>query len=340
MVIVNCIVEETGWSPIQHLVSLAARLFEADLLPADTRYPSLPTKLQALLKRRRSSHSGETCLFICQHPTDLARLLKIADWNKRFGNLAAWVIDSFWVNRIPAVIRVARPFNHFFVTSLEDVPAWKKITGVPTTWLPWGTDALRMGSADDAREWDVTRVGRQPAEWNDDEDVTRSADMHGIRYRGRVRSEGVGPLQNHEVMMRTYGSTKFIMAFSNAVNPELYTHPTRQYLTGRWVDALAGGAIVAGIAPRCPDAEQLLWKGATLELGSTRREEGLRVISGALRDWTPQRAADNHLQALERLDWRWRLQEIARKLSIDSTSLRADLDQLNAAIKSRKKAAG
>jgi hypothetical protein len=121
------------------------------------------------------------------------------------------------------------------------------------------------------------------------------------------------------------------LAFSNAVSPAPYTHPTREYLTGRWTDALACGAVVAGIAPACAATAELLWPGATLELDTVDRAQGIRRIAAAVSGWAPQTASDNHRKALERLDWRWRFQELAASLSIESERLDAEIHALRAA---------
>jgi hypothetical protein len=86
--------------------------------------------------------------------------------------------------------------------------------------------------------------------------------------------------------------------------------------------------VVAGVAPGAPDGRRLLWPGATLELGGVGRDQGLKVVEAALRDWTPARAKENHRQALERLDWRWRFAEIADVLGEAPARLVAELDEL------------
>jgi hypothetical protein len=248
---------------------------------------------------------------VCAGPADLLKILNLQNWRNRFGFLAAWIIDSFWFDHIPTIARLSNPFDHLFVTSIEDLDKWRKSTGVPTTWLPWGADAFRLGHGASHREWDITRVGRQPPEWDDDLVASKAARALGIKYRGRPIMEGVTPLQNQESLMNIYGTSKYILAFSNSVNPENYTHPTRQYLTGRWVDALACGATVAGIAPKGPSIDDLLWSGATLDFGSIRRNEGLLVLAAALEKWTPAMAVRNNTMALKHLDWRWRFKVIA-----------------------------
>ena len=154
----------------------------------------------------------------------------------------------------------------------------------------------------------------------------------GIKYRGRPDSTGLNSLQNQKLMMKAYGATKFILAFSNAVNRDPNNHPTTEYLTGRWVDALGCGCVVAGVAPRGPSPDEMLWAGATLELGGIRRGEGLQVLAFAITHWTADLAAANHLMALKRLDWRWRFKTLADNFAIRPAPLAVELDALDARI--------
>ena len=294
------------------MIQLAAELFDARVVPVDNRQPSSFAKALSFLQRRSSGQTaGEPCLLVCTGPSDLTKILNVRDWRKQFGPVGAWVIDSFWTEHIPTKVPLAKMFDMFYVTSLEDIDTWRRLSGVPTTWLPWGADVLRLGSSDAHRNWDITRVGRQPPEWEEDQPASEAAAQVGIKYRARPASNGLNTLQNQRLMMDVYADTKYVLAFSNAVNPEPYTHPTREYLTGRWVDGLAGGAILAGVPPKGEGVEQLLWKGATLDFGTVRLDEGLRSLSVALPEWTPQIALKNYAMALRKLDWRWRFKVLA-----------------------------
>ena len=330
MLILNCIPEARGWSPIQHMILLAAELFDCQVLEVDNKQPSSFTKLASFLQWGSGRRTGrEPCLLVGAGPSDLAKLLNIPDWHKRFGPIGAWIIDSFWTDHLSGKIRLANLFDSFFVTSLEDVDTWKRLTGVPTTWLPWGTDALRLGSGKAQRKWDITRVGRQPPEWEDDQVAAEAATVLGIKYRPRPASNGLDTLENQRLMMDVYADTKYVLAFSNIANPEPYTHPTRQYLTGRWVDGLAGGAVLAGVPPKGAGVDPLLWHGATLEFETIRLEEGLRAIAAALPQWTPQLARNNYAMALERLDWRWRFKVLADGFGLAPPLLASELDLLH-----------
>lgn len=128
-------------------------------------------------------------------------------------------------------------------------------------------------------------------------------------------------------------SAKFTLSFSNRVSPAPYTHPTHEYLTARWTDALASGAIVAGVAPRCAATNELLWPEALLDLGTVDRRRGLEIIAEATSAWAPARAQLNYRRGLERFDWRWRFQQLARTVGITSGRLNAEVAELEAAIR-------
>jgi hypothetical protein len=332
--ILNCIPEEIGWSPIQHMVTLAAELLDARLCRVDDRQPGKMSKALSFAHRRRVRRiDHEGCLLVGAGPGDLAKILNVEDWRKKFGMVGAWIIDSFWTEYIPRSIALAKMFDVFFVTSLGDVDTWNQVSsGVPTIWLPWGTDALRLGGSRASREWDITRVGRQPPEWDNDDVAGQAAAARGIKYRPRPSTRGMSTLQNQQWIMNVYGETKFVLAFSNAANPEPYTHPTQQYLTGRWVDGLAGGAVLAGICPKGEGIEPLLWREATLEFETTRLDDGLNTLSEELPKWTPLLAQKNHAMALRKLDWRWRFKTLADNFGLKPSLLKADLHVLDSRI--------
>jgi hypothetical protein len=316
-----------GWHPITWMVRLLAELLEAELVVVPLTRPSNAWRRGADLGPRRRGR--ETCLVVAPQPRYLNALLTRDYWIRGYGHVAGWVIDSFWVERIPAR-RTLRRFDRLFVTDQEVVEDWRQAAGLPVTWLPWGADVLRLGTGGGDRPVDLQRLGRQPEGWEDDDAVRSACAALGLRYEGRPAMHDDASA-NQAAVMQSLSRAKFVLAFSNAVSPAPYTHPTREYLTGRWTDALAAGAVVAGIAPRCGAATELLWEGATLELTDTDRAHGLERIAEAVRAWSPAVARENHARALERLDWRRRFAELAAALGVGSARLEAELDALRAA---------
>jgi hypothetical protein len=195
------------------------------------------------------------------------------------------------------------------------------------SWLPWGSDVLGLGSCSTIRPWDVMRVGRQPDQWEDDASNEEAARTFGIAYHPRPHGHESWQ-ENQTAIMTACGSAKFVLAFSNTAHRSTYTHPSRQYLTARWTDALASGAVVAGIPPREPSIDEMLWTGATLDLKTLDRHKGLSTIVEALGAWEPALVRTNHLMALQRLDWRWRFAEILRLAALSSTPLETELGNL------------
>ncbi len=241
--------------------------------------------------------------------------------------MVAWVFDSFWMNYMPRFARTRRHFDHIFLTEPEDAGAWGSCTGSEVSWLPWGSDVLRLGSANPIRKTDLLRVGRQPAEWEDDVRTERACEGHGLSFSGRPPMK-TDASENQRELASAFANTKFTLSFSNRVSPSVQTHPVREYITARWTDALASGATVAGVPPKTEVIEKLLWPEALLPLATTSLEAEMESISQAVRTWTPKRAATNYAQSLKRLDWRWRFRAISEVLGLKPAKLNAELAQI------------
>lgn len=331
----------SGWEPITYMANLAAELFEAELVVLDSKMPkAMMAKLEMFLLKRNKSIGDEACLMICPDASSALKITQIKGWRKRFRCLAVLVIESYWVNRIPKAVKLSRPFDHIFITSEEDLQAWTETMQTPTTYLARATDVLRLGGANingdsSDRNWDLTRIGRQPPEWADDKTTNKLCADLNLKFHGRMKGYDTAE-KNQIALMQLYQQSKFLLAFSNTAHKDHYTHPVRQYITERWTDALACGAIVAGIAPNEPSIKRLLWDGATLELDSIKINDGLEIIAEAVKQWKPEQALKNYQLALERLDWRWRFAEIAAVLNEHPTKLKEEIKMLEQKIASNK----
>jgi len=260
-------------------------------------------------------------------------MLLVQDWRKTYGRIVAWVYDSFWTEWIPPWVRASRIFDHVFVTEREDLHNWRQMLHAPVDWLPWGSDVLNLGSSNPVRQVDLVRFGRQPKDWDDDQVNARACQSLGLAFHGRPPSFS-DATENERELMKMLSNTKFALAFSNRANPTIQTHPEREYITGRWTDALASGATVAGIPPRSESIQSLLWPEALLDIGTTDQAEGLKVLASAVRQWTPEQAQLNYLRSLETFDWRWRFKTLADALDIRKSDLDAELARLQNVIRS------
>jgi hypothetical protein len=319
-----------GYHCVHYMARLAAELLGGELIVLRPGRPTMMEQAGALLPRRKR---GSACLLICPSPADLGAVLRIKNWREHFGRIVAWVFDSFWTDQIPRFACLVRVFDQLFVTEQEDLKTWREMVPAPVDWLPWGSDVLRLGSANPLRPLDLLRFGREPKDWEDDLASSSECQSRQLSFHGRppILDDAT---DNERSLMGILSRTKFALAFSNVVSPSVQTHPTREYITGRWTDSLAAGASVAGIPPRSGSVQSLLWPEALLDLGTVNRAEGLEVLADAVRQWTPARAQLNYLRSLERLDWRWRFERLATALDLRSRELDAELALLHEAINS------
>lgn len=317
----------TGWDPVTVMARVLARCLDAELVSVSHLWgSSLIPRLTARAPRRRGPL---TTIVVAPQPAHLYALLDVAHWLPGEGLTAGWVIDSFLTDRVPSVARRRRHFDHLFVTDGELVQEWREATGVATSWLPWGSDVLGRGSSAGTRPVDLQRIGRQPAGWDDDSVISDLLGARGLVHRGRPPFvpdvDG-----NQRAVMAAMAAAKLTLAFTNRLSPAPYTHPTREYLTGRWVDALASGARVAGVAPSCAATDRLLWPEAVVDLGGTEVPEGIERIEAALAVWEPATATRVHRRALAELDWRWRFAELVESLHLEAPALDHDLATIRA----------
>src|SRR5690349_18401991 len=224
--------EGRGWDTVDLFAALAADLLDATLVVriAD-RIPCRAGQVGALLPRRRVK---EPCLLVAAQPGHLQTMAEVATWRHSYSEVAAYVIDSFWDDRIPFVARSRHLVDQYFVTDGELVGSWRRRTGTPTAFLPFGSDVLRRGSARPDRPVDVQRVGRQPQAWDDDTAARAAAASLGLEHRGRPPFVDGDADANQRSVMDAMAAAKYTLSFSNVASPAAYTHPTREYLTGRW----------------------------------------------------------------------------------------------------------
>nr|BFF09371.1 hypothetical protein GCM10025699_06740 [Microbacterium flavescens] len=227
---------------------------------------------------------------IAARPEHLTAVLRLGPLTSRYASVVGWVIDSFWHERIPYVSRTGR-FDRIYVTDEDDVGDWRSACATtPIHVLPWGADTAQAVPV--RKTVDIQRLGRMPPAWDDDAEGSGWARAQHLDYRGRP-SFGQDDAEAQRNVDDALAVARFVLAFSNLTSGASYTHPTRDYLTARWTDGLAHGAVVAGAAPASTTARELLWPGATLELP--------RTTCGAAWPFSPRRTADGRPRRRRRI---------------------------------------
>ncbi|WP_222842973.1 hypothetical protein, partial [Bowdeniella nasicola] len=240
---------------------------------------------------------------------------------------------TFWHERIPRVASIRGWFTRLYVTDAADQKPWSERAVSPVGVLPWGSDVLNARVSWEQKTVDLLRMGRQPDSWDDDDQTYALLKRHESSLSFAPRPPfGRDDHETYQFALDAYGSAKVVLAFSNAVHSVSYTHPEREYVTGRWTDAIAAGCMVAGVVPDTESAKIVVPECARICVPPDDPSAGLDQIIGALGEYTKERYLQIRRYAAEYVDWHHRLHAMCTDLSISRPeSLQrklTDLDQL------------
>ena len=319
-----------GWAPILHMQSLLADLIGADLHDVSS---ARSNRIQSVIYphyTRRRSTEDRVAIYITYTGYGARKFIPAAEKLGGFSRTVIWIIDSFWTDSVKRERRlIEKHFDLVAYMQAFDDDFYRGMFGERAVRLSWGSDVLALGSSGAERNIDLLRIGRQPANWDDDDETGRACAVRGLRFAGRPPMASASENSTSILMRDYYSHTKFLLAHSNVAAPASYTHPTKAYITGRWTDALACGAVVAGVPPE-GDLDLLDWPEALLPFPNLNREEGLDLIAAKAASWTPEVARRNHLGALRNLDWRWSFRKLLNTLMISSPRLDQEISNWKA----------
>lgn len=328
-----------GWAPIEHMAKLAARVMGGKLHMIREQQLTKPRKLW-LSVRPPMKGDAPPALYIARTPIELANFMQDPDFKTGRTCRMAWIIDSFWTEWCPSKALLK---HYDFIAHMQHGEADFYDARAPgrTLFAGWGADVLELGAQAMAqsRDIDVLRVGRQPAAWDDDQDSANICAHQGLNFHGRP-PYAADPDKAYQDLLSYYGRSKYIIAHSNLVDQTTYTHGKKDYMTGRWTDALACGAMVAGKPPYIDSSvNALLWPKALLPFEHVALEPNTKDLAQAIGNWTPDQALQTHLNALKHLDWRWRFYDLAQRMGYRSDALDAEISKLSARIDKLEKVA-
>ncbi len=332
LIIMSNIPDENGWLPINYMIELFVKTLNIHITRQEDVTASKFQKFKALIGNTRTrDFNAPNLLIIVRSMGDLDGLVyKVRKNKSKYNKVAVWVIDSFWHDRISKF-----PFNkyvdNFFVMTKEDVAFYESKTGVPTTFLGWGADALLLGADNSNRKIDLLRIGRQPECWNDDTVNEKLLSENNLIYQGRPpeSEQAKEPFDCSgyiELVKNYYSHAKFVLAQSNFADTSIYTHPSREYITARWTDAIASGCVVIGCQPLTCSTYSSFDYQATVHIQDF---ENKTVFIEKISQWKDTTPKANYHMALQNLDWRWKFLIILNTFDLVSEELNQDLTKIN-----------
>lgn len=316
-----------GWAPVEHMGNLLGGYLGVDPIMVNAK-ASLSKLTKILGTLPRPSSQQKVAIVIASDPGQLNAIAQARYLARRYSAVYGWVIDSFWDDRIPRIAKSTSIYTKIFVTDPDDVQAWRHNGVKNVDLLPWGTDVWenfeeRMTAAS-TKTTDLVRVGRQPTAWDNDKHTATLAESRSLSFEGRP---GFGSSVDSSVQLlhEAFARAKAVLAFSVRVSPAPYTHPTKDYVTARWLDALAWGCLVVGKRPQSAGADVLLWEGATADITPDDAEQGMAEVAAALKSYSKDTAERHVRLALENLDWRHRFKELFKAIGHSSQQLDDEL---------------
>lgn len=314
---------------------LCASEFE-DVLHAMLSAPILPVITDYQIDR---DASFDRLIFVAMNYWQLSRMLeRTSSLRRRSGSVEAYVFDSFhrylerWITRVPFPLqRASRLLRHelrnlgavsrIFVPTNLLIDEQQTFLDVSHDFLPIGVDAVRFGSERQDRMIDVNAYGRQPRAMTNL--LSDTLNVRDGRYRfshtDHLASIEIRDPERHRALFwRMLTDSKVALAYA----PEATGGAERfdcSFVGQRWYESLAAGCAIMGRKPDAPETESLFdWPEALIELPDDTHAAQASIMdlicdTGRLTAISRR----NHRAALERHDWRHRIEALAEKLGIE-----------------------
>lgn len=265
--------------------------------------------------------------FCCQFPHELAALRRMRGWRKRTGWAAAYILESWsWsLAHSRANLRLLDQFDHVFVLNSQSIPELRKYTRTPISHLPPATDMMLATPMPrpPRRSIDVYSFGRRSKALHQQMLQLASTSPDFNYVYDSIQGGKVPDWLDHRCLTASQMKrARFFIAFNPADVGAGGKDETRQEhaLSTRYFEGAAGGAVMLGSRPQCPEFDQHFnWPDAVIPLSP----EG--DIAGFLEDLTPQQdrlrtvSHRNVVETLRRHDWSHRWRQILAEVGLEAT---------------------
>jgi len=266
-------------------------------------------------------------LFFCimHFPTDLAHLHRLRGWRERCNKAVCFLVE-LWEHEIPRSTPYLEllkrfGFDHVFILHARHRDVVRRLSGAPCDYMGVGVDALRFSPypSPPPRVVDFYQFGR------------RSPYTHQAALR-LARTEGAfylydtvfnvplpDPRAHREAIASIVKRARYFFAYTAADDHERAAG--EDVVSARYIEGIAGGAIVLGSAPRVPEFTELFpWADATIAIPYEAHD--LKEIVSEL-ERSPERLAaariNNVVGTLRRHDWVYRWQQVLDAVGLPAT---------------------
>jgi Glycosyl transferases group 1 len=278
-----------------------------------------PTRLQPITV----DDDYDLFFYVCMDANHLPELQSMRGWRQRCRKAAAFLFET-WSSQLERErrhLKLLDEFDHVFLFNRASVPNVQSFTSAPCSFLSAGADCLLASPYPDSPERviDVYSMGRRSESTHlQFLEMARRSEIFYVFDAGsglRVYDFGEARFLTLNYIKRS----RYFVAYNHSVGPKAKQMAGEEALPARIFEGAAGGAVMIGSAPRCPEFDELFnWPDAIIEIPVEPED-----ISSILRelDSDPERLQRasfmNATQSLRRHDWVYRWEHVLTSLGFD-----------------------
>jgi len=265
--------------------------------------------------------------FIAWSPQSLVELSRIKNWRKRC-RIAVVYLFELWSSTLEedrAYIRLLDQFDHVFLLHSACVPRLASYTRTSCSFLPVGVDCLLAAPfpSQPERVVDVYSFGNRSVE------VHRG--LMELAQRGKLfyiydslasTNSHVKDWGEHRALLANMiKRTRYFIGFSPASVRGFKANKIagEPVLPGRLFEGAAGGAVILGTAPECPEFRQCFdWPDAVIEVSPEAANIGFVIAElDAQPDRVERARRANVIGCLSKHDWIYRWAQILSVVGLE-----------------------
>jgi hypothetical protein len=272
----------------------------------------------------------ELFVYIAWSPVALVELSRIRNWRQRCSKAVVFM-HELWLSTIKenkAYLRILDQFDHVFLLHQASIPELQRYTSAPCSFMPTGTDCLLATPYPSAPERviDVYSLGNRPAGLH--KKLVALAENQEIFYLYDSLSSSDSRMKDwreHRLLVaNNIKRSRYFIAFSPAAIATSKALQVRneQVVPSRLFEGAAGGAVMIGEAPECPEFNELFdWPDAVIKIPTDPSD-----VRDLLKELDSQPARmdrlrkTNAINSLKRHDWVYRWEHMLKAVGLETSS--------------------
>jgi Glycosyl transferases group 1 len=266
--------------------------------------------------------------FVAWSPQSLVELSRIPNWRARCKTAVVYLFE-LWSSTLEEdrrYLKLLDQFDHVFLLHSASISRLSSYTRTPCSFMPTGVDCeiATPFPTPPKRVVDVYSIGnRAPQLHRQMVALSEQRDFFYIYDSLASTDSRVKDWREHRLLLaNTIKRTRYFMGFNPATLaiPKADKIAGEQVLPSRLFEGAAGGAIILGTAPQCPEfGEYFNWPDAVIEV-SPETSDIAAVIAEL--DAQPQRTErmrrTNAIRSLLQHDWVYRWEHILSTIGMEA----------------------